>query len=648
MDRKGAYMKPGAGVSAPLVVITCAVETNETHPRANARITDHSFKRAFITVRSRRRGKWGQLHEYDTCDARQAISLINQLGYEHRTNWVVCPVASEVLTLIGWWKYAEEKGVIWKAGRANGSKTSAVGVQNAMVVLSALVARGSPDIVIYNDGGKTFKWVSITQYYPDGLSNTNKRIDHVVSHLPPDSPDRAPVKTDRRSEALETSLAFQKLCDWWLTVAKVPFGSTAGQLAVGLLRSHITPRTLCSHNHSDAHSLERQAAFGGRASVWYVGNIGRGDGRENVSEDFDGTRHERQTAGPVHHFDVRSMYAHLLATQRFPVKLLHDRSFIEPRALYDLAGSAGVIAQVTIDVHRPEYPHRRGNKVWYPVGRFTTVLTGPEILEIPNDGEIVSVGCAYSYTMGKPFASFAEEMLGQRYAARARGDVDHEKFSKLMANSLPGKLAQRKGHWERKQSRDEPGRWGESFEVNIDTGKIVKTKYILGACWQWNDEPSGAGPYTFAFAYLAAYGRLQMRRIRAVCPPDTIVSQDTDGIWVLNSARDSLTAVRGLVGEEPGQLHIKGSASNARFYSPKNYFADGRWIMAGFHQPDIPVHGMTIADTHRTSLWSSRTDRPPTTTTTFERSSLLKCELDGGTADVFGWVRPCRIIPGRA
>lgn len=340
------------------------------------------------------------------------------------------------------------------------------------------------------------------------------------------------------------------------------------------------------------------------------------------------------------------MYPWLLREHWYPVKLLSYRENVPPRAPVELARDLGVIADVLIDTRVPEYPRRRGDRIDYPIGRFQTTLTGPELLALSSDGEIIKCHAMATYRMDRPFCGAVDAMLRARSDAEGVGDANGASHSKLMNNALAGKLAQRAGGWQRESRLDSPGEWGESYHYDLRTGARVRARHANGWCWTWTPDASGRGPYTFAFAYLAAYGRLTMRRWREALPARAVVSQDTDGLWVTADGIEALAALCAEGDQLAGSLRVTATAHTGTFYGPRHYCVDGEWTLAGFHHPTVMDDGHTIRDTFDQSIWAERHFAPPSETIRRVRESHLTLSDIGGEVGPDGWVTPRRV--GRA
>jgi hypothetical protein len=158
--------------------------------------------------------------------------------------------------------------------------------------------------------------------------------------------------------------------------------------------------------------------------------------------------------------------------------------------------------------------------------------------------------------------------------------------------------------------------------------------------WEWVTDPSAPGPYTAAFAYLTAYGRLHMRRLRALCPPHTVYQQDTDGLWVHPVAVDALAAAGVPFGDSAGDLRVAAVVEAAQFLAPRHYWTSDGWVLAGFSSPRVRPGGTTVVDTYSRSPLRSGERSPPAAVWTFERECDLRPDPGPGAIDPLGWHHP--------
>jgi len=342
------------------------------------------------------------------------------------------------------------------------------------------------------------------------------------------------------------------------------------------------------------------------------------------------------------------MYPTLLRDREYPVAKSHTYGTMPVRRLVELAQAYGVIAEVRLRTEVPEYPLRRGDVTLYPVGEFWTVLAGPEIAQAARDSEIVECRQIVTYDMGRPFAGCMSRLLHARADARERGDRDGQAFAKLLANSLAGRCAMRQGGWVRDSKQDTPGVWGERYQLNATTGTRTRWRYVFGHAWRWDENSAAKGPHSAAFAYLTAYGRLCMRRYRDMAPDQSVVSQDTDGLYLLPTALETLRGA-GLVGDgQPGQLRVVASADSAEFWTPRHYRFGADWVLAGLQYTDVDAAKLLVTYSQRTPLLQMFARETPTECARVIRQAPIPRDHDRAGVDPDGWTRPYRIVPARS
>lgn len=639
-DRKGYYVKPGKRVSAPASLFTIVVNPLVAPAGQREDLSVRSWGDAHVCHSMRRGNRWSKATESKCETPSELWAWMYDKARKDRRNYVVAPSASEVLTLADWWGDAEAGGVAWAPHtphkKAKRKHTRSDGVTR----VRRYVARPTVDLIDYSCFGYRWLWVSGHQYF----QSDEEELAKAVGWKWPETEmrpycDGKYVRTVAERSKLWLRV-MQRLSDWWQKHARAPWGFTAGQLSMGILRTHIKPKALCTHNDPDAHLLERQASFGGRCSTWYYGDIGHPRDYTTIAAPAPFPGKYGSIPGPILQLDVQSMYPAILAREFFPVKHYSyrvDPPASEPQAL---AHSFGVIAHVTIETDTPEYPVRRGGDIHYPVGRFQTTLTGPELLALRRDGKVVRCHRMMLYDMGRPFREAAEAMLRLREDTGEYGDDAWKAFAKLIACSLGGKLAQRRGEWQERRKVAPAQSWGEWTESSGKGGIVRRYRAVAGLVWEYVRDSLGAGPFTFAFAYLTAYGRLQMRRIREKCPAESVISQDTDGLWVTRPAAIALTDAKLLAKSGPGKLSFREEVPSARFFAPRHYWTPGEWTLAGFRHGEYDPHTSSVTSLTRLNPLHWSATEAPTATFLRQNAKKLAPELRSAELDQWGWAHP--------
>lgn len=644
--RHGYYMKTARRCTHPTSLFAVVVTPQYDRRTNSGRVQTARWWTAYAVHAKYRRGKWSKRSGILVTEPRALWEWLDANAARRGVNWVITPNVSETFTLTNWWTDASFKGITWRDVRQGNRGSERTHQGTGGIVVSQLLTRVNLGTVRYSERGVRWAWVSESNYWPDGCpagcaSEGNHRGDSE-----PNQRGNTGTTAPGCEYAHRLASALQSLCGWWREHALASFGSTTGQLAVGILRSHIPPKTLCTHNQDHVHKLEREAAHGGRVSLWFAGAVGGDVGRAGYGPTGDGEKVPRWIPGPIYQVDVRSMYPAIMRHELFPISLQSYSEDIKPAELVAVSRDFALVARVTVRADRSEYPLRVGERLSYPLGTFTTTLTGPEITHLAECGEVLKVHAAAFYRSGRPFAGAVEALLDARAVAERAGKTVEAGHAKLLVNSIAGKMAQRAGGWSRRAEMDCPGQWGEHYEVFTDGRPRRRFRYVAGLCWEYVEDPTGRGPHTAAFAYIAAHGRLQMARLRALCPTRSVICQQTDSLWVTaeGAAALSLDHCGGEVAA--GGIRLVGRADTARFFAPGCYEVDGKWCLAGFHNPTVASDGRTVYDTYKPSVWQWKEDTPPDCVHVMTRVSRLTTGSLDGVIGPDGWVTPVNLSPG--
>lgn len=645
MGRKGHYVKPGTRATVPGVWFAVVCRTVQRGVRGYFNLTEHTMETAECAVIYRTRRGWTHPETVRVSTGEALREWMHAHSLARRVNWVITPRVDETLTLSEWFCYAEAKGIVWGQPRGTEEGVATHRPGSDPVHLERFIVSPTVGIVRHTDRGRLWQWVGVGQYGgavgvgggregAPGQGDNGSGRGGVEARGESDAPDAGQLV---RSAA--------GLCDWWRTHARAGFGLTVSGLAHGVMRSHLPPRTLLVHQCEDAHQLERSAAFGGRQSVWFVGAVGDCPYPAAPHVSHSGNVTPRHEPGPLVNLDYRAMYPSIIADNLLPTKLHNSPRPMTPRQLDQLIDDWGVVARVTIRTRRAEYPYRTERGVAFPLGTFTTTLTGPELATLRADGEVITCHSAATYHLSDALAAGARFLLQNRTAADSADGAGASGFAKLLANSLCGRLAMRAGGWVREESRDLAGRWGEAREVNAQTGKVVRRRWVCGLCWRWDEDKTGRGPHTAAFAYVTALGRVQMRRVRERIGDRGVVSQDTDGIWCLEHRIRALGPIPSKADARPGQLSNRGSVRSARFWSPQHYWTDDGWTLSGFHGGVAGAEGVKVWVMRQGLPWVGGVCQAPRSVITETRQSDLLIEAPFGTVQPDGWIIPRNIFP---
>lgn len=643
--RVGRYIRPTVGISAPRCLVSAVCEARPALDRETRHATPMVLRRVHALYAHRRRGRWQKGRPLAFDSGSDFHDWLERFASERRVTYVWAPIASNALTLTGFWNRLTAAGAVWGGRAGQGDVPRQNHGARCHYTVRTCVLRGRPDIVRYCRDSRTITWVSGRQYADQSPS----QLADSVGWTRPGSDLRSGgtvVSTWHPSELCGLWLQVAtRLSDWWQEVAGGWWSDTIGGLAMSYFRARLTPKTILAHQNHAAGRLETAALFGGRASVWYTGDVGNpqvgGGGGVPIPLRGPGTLE----TGPLTLVDVRSMYPFLLAAKPYPVALVRVLDRPGKKAAAELLADYGVVASVELEARHAEYPCRHRGRIVYPTGRFATVLCGDELARAVRSGEVVQVFQLAYYRMGRPFERMAQSLIEMRDAYRRAGQPGWELFVKLLSNSFAGKLAQRRVRWERRPDVPAEVEWGEWVRCNGDglPGKVYRA--LAGLVWEKCDSPEERRTMGQCFAYLTSYGRSYMRSVREHCPPQSVVSQDTDGLWLLPAGLDALRAAGLLSTDAPGALRVVRQVDGARFWGPKHYVAGGKWTLAGLTAGVDWCGGVEFVDYNQSNPVQRNANAPPDHVEEYSRRVVLSTVPVDGTADPLGWIHPLFFTP---
>jgi len=573
---------------------------------------------------------------------------------------VVSPSAASALVLSGFLNLMLDRGAKWAGCGASipgGTSTPRPGRQLASppgvspdshpapggsasdgMIVSTFVTSGNPDIVKYTYCRKTLTWISGPQLFPSREDSIAESLGFTWGESAPKEADFLADERDPADRALLWLRLFQRLSDWWREIDGGPFAPTASGLAMSYVRKRITPKSILSHQEPAVRSLEEAALFGGRASTWFYGPVAPSWTAAADRPELGAGRPWPVALGPADHYDVSSMYPTILATERFPTRYLYPYDAPSLAAVEDMLERWLVIASVKLQADEPEYPVRRGNRITYPTGVFNTYLTTPELQEALRRGHVLKVYRAVTYAAGRPFEVPMRSLLALRADAAKAKDKVQETFIKLISNSFGGRIAMRQYQWKRRPDVAPYVEWGEWPHRDPLTGVVHHYRSRSGLVDEKVTAETPVRPLAACYAHLTAYGRDLMRRIRESLPPRSVVSQDTDGIWVLRHVRGRRVTVRPRPESPAYRVRQDKTATLGRWYGPRHYWTDRGWVLSGLHDPRPTPEGTGFYYSYTNTPVNTGTNLPPVWVYELDKYAPLCDVPTDGTVGEDGWV----------
>lgn len=663
----GRWIKPAGRTTYPRAVASVVVTRAYSRKPGQSSCRVARWAGATVAWSYLRKNGWSAVASTTVGTGDELHDLLERLAPARGRLWVVSPTAGSCLTLSGWLLRIETRGAVY-AQRATAAPTRQPSKKAASIskntppssslstvdppkvtaqtyIIRSMVMSGKPDYVHYSVGGKTLTWVSTPQYFPVTEDAAADLIGVPRGPEPGDATGATAPGADAGRRAAVWLGMFQRLSDWWKEVDGGPFGPTPGALAMSYVRKRIRKKTLLSHTVDGATQLEERAIFGGRASTWFYGRV-----IDPANPDWSdlltppGAK-PGDIMGPVEHWDISGMYPHILMNERFPCQLLKVWEQPSVELLGSMLKSWAVLADVRLRSDRPEYPHRKGDRVIYPTGEYSTTLCGPELIRALAAGEVVACHRACTYIVGNPFREAAGELLKLRQQYTKPGHKVWEMFVKLVSNNIGGKFAQRRFEWQRRPFVLAPRKWHTWTYDDMRTGKTCQYRARAGLVDERVPHEAGGRPLAAVFAYITAYGRDLMYAIRSGIPADHVVSQDTDGLWTRPLGEQVVTAIRRKLSDRGYSIRRTTAVPSGRWYGPRHYWTPDGWVLAGLSDPSPGESATEFGRRYSVNPACGSCSVAPLHVFEYHEDAILSEVHPDGRVLPSGWVSPYVIRP---
>lgn len=303
--------------------------------------------------------------------------------------------------------------------------------------------------------------------------------------------------------------------------------------------------------------MQRSAYYGGESSYWYRGFIEE----------------------PLYKLDVVSLYPHCMWLYNYPAETIRRAKFGTDAASKLPEEPGNCTAHVTV-FGCGDLPMRgEDGRVHYPQGLFSTYLCGQELEYASVNRRIREVHEWEEYRCTNLFQRYVEYWFAIRRQAQDIGDSAGNALAKILMNSLYGKWASRKANWTIDTELQAPLRWGYFATPDRLNGKLIKLRAAAG-CVQRNtgfEERSDTFPAISAF--VAAAGRVYMRRIRDLLPAHSCLLQQTDSLLVTGEGYDALCNSDFMAHDGHGSLRVADIYFWADIYGANHYLhSEGKTI----------------------------------------------------------------------
>lgn len=380
-----------------------------------------------------------------------------------------------------------------------------------------------------------------------------------------------------------------QLMDWWQTTGRGRWSVTGAASGWNAFRHTSNPFRIVIDPDPDGVEWDRKAIYGGKR---YVNRVGR--------------------LTPGGYLEVDFERAYTVVARDLPVPTQRMRAFASLALNDTRVDSArwGIIAECEIETDTPRWPKRDAGRVWYPVGRFTTILASPDIVDARDRGCLLSIGPGYTYRLAPSMHAWASWCID--VADNAAGDVPGvvSMAAKQWGRSVIGKWAQRQFGRVTLGAAPTTG-WGYEQAWMANTHQRASLVDISGQRYMCFPDGDGENAFPAVLAFIESYVRVRLNLAISAVGSHGFVQCDTDGILVgavellgrarrketfTDAARDNTDVVSVILGRiseltAPLTLRVKATYRRVEIIGPQHMRLDETRRFSG-----VPGKGEELAD----------------------------------------------------
>lgn len=483
-------------------------------------------------------------------------------------------------------------------------------------ILQSLYSKATTSIFRWKDGERRLLGVDNMNLFQGKLERWGKIFNFPKLHVDFDTVNDADLLTYCKRDV---EIMVRSWLEWMQFLDKHELGNfkiTIGSTALSAWRHRFMSHKVFIHTDERALTLEREAYHGGRTECFWAG--------------------ERDD-GPFYYVDVNNMYGYILSKMEYPAGIWNYTDKPDISRLLRKLEKQAVVARVLVDITDPVFPLLHGNITIYPVGKFITTLTSPELILAFERGWMRDVYTMAWYRRAPLFSSYIREFHELRMTYRHAGNEGYEQIAKMMMNSLYGKFGQ-SGFDQRRIGDARDNETWSQIVVNAQTHKISRMFALGGGVFEETKRGESANSFPAIAAHVTAYARLYIFHLMTVAGRQHVYYTDTDSMIVDQQGHDNLKDM--LDPDKLGYMKIEHQSQNLAIYAPKDYIMGDRVRVKGVMKDGVMLDRDTVEQSQWQRLGGQIQHNQVDDFIVRRVKKSLRREIRSGLVSASGWIEP--------
>lgn len=445
--------------------------------------------------------------------------------------------------------------------------------------LTTAVIESPPTFLTWRKGKRTIKAVCTLNFFPMPLKAVGQALG--IEKLPMPAAD-AEQETWEVYGRRDTEILVAAVKAWYGLLEQWDLGTAGISLpsqAFRAFRHRFMHEKILIDAHPVALDVARKGYYGGRVECFRIGEY-----------------HE-----PFYKLDINSMYPYVMRVYPYPVRLRTVWTRVTQDVLRSLLEAYCVCARVSMRTTEPTYPYRTSARLLFPVGRFDTYLTSPELTYALDHNHIETIHTVAIYDRAAIFTEYIDFFYQKRLEAKASGNEMMNLMCKLFLNSFYGKFGQMGRVFRNVESNAESAHrvW---FEIDAETGRKYYYRQIGNLIQTVEGETEASDSHPAIAAHVTAYARMYLWQLLTIAGLNHVAYCDTDSIFCTSEGFDRLRSY--LDASALGRLKLEGQASVLRISGPKDYQFGAEQKAKGIRKDALWLDSSTLKQIHFRSLKS--------------------------------------------
>lgn len=431
--------------------------------------------------------------------------------------------------------------------------------------LQSIYHKFTTSVMKFRNGNRLIQIADSMNYYQTSLEKLAPMVGEQKIAVDFDRPNKKEIMRRCASDVRIIYKAIKLIVDKLQSENLGGFKITAPSISFSIFRSRFMNTDIITHHNDKMVQLERDGYYGGFVQVFKLFEQGQPN---------------------LYKLDINAMYPSVMKGNHYPIRMNDVMQYPSLWKMSKLLNYYLATARVTIETDEPCYPYRYTSGIYYPIGRFETVLTTPSLLYALEHGHIKEVHTLVTYLKSTIFDDYIDYMYSQRLAAKHAKDLPSEMFYKIMMNSLYGKFGQTSTENKIIGSCN-PDVFESYHGMNVTTKETFREIFAGGSVIQIHE--SGESRYTFytIAAHVTDYARMKLFELIRRAGRNNVFYSDTDSLIVNETGYKKL--VKEIHPEKLGKLKIEDTGNVFIGFAKKDYLLGDKRKLKGFTR--TPMEG---------------------------------------------------------